>query len=509
MLATDNLTYSYRNRSSGSGSNKLAERSLITLERSQKLDLLIHLLTNLQKTLVVIGPQGIGKTTLLKALQSSHASVWPICLLPGSSALSFESVISRLSQFLKLSRPGSGFDLASLRDYCAKQKTVLIIEDAGNLVPGLIGELMDLANSLKGLRFVFSMTDDDFQAQAGSDQAIEACHLIEMPPLTQAQCLEYLQNLSAQPDAILTFNSITELLVEELYLQTQGIPGKILAELPRFQHYKNRQNRKLILWAGMALLILIAAIAYQFVPINSFLQDLMHQPALKPVEISRQPPSPPIALSSKQTAIDSHQPEPVLLMPEPLTPALTPSEQPLPVIAPFAESTDITTSLPVHPPIDQAKSVAVTPEQKTDAVPAQTNSAATINTAPESQNTKKLQADESPSVSKEPSPAKQTKSDISDQGWIMAQPANFTTLQIMVLSSKESANRFIKKYSQYREQLKYYAIGQADQEKYVLIFGSFPSAAAALEQKANLPAEFNQSLAIPFKQIQYQNRRKH
>jgi DamX protein len=78
----------------------------------------------------------------------------------------------------------------------------------------------------------------------------------------------------------------------------------------------------------------------------------------------------------------------------------------------------------------------------------------------------------------------------------------------MVLSSKNSASRFVGRYAQYKDQLKYYPIGREGQEKYVLIYGSFPSSTEALEQKAGMPNEFNQALVKSFKQIQKESRRK-
>jgi len=86
--------------------------------------------------------------------------------------------------------------------------------------------------------------------------------------------------------------------------------------------------------------------------------------------------------------------------------------------------------------------------------------------------------------------------------WIMAQPSENYTLQVMVLSSKASVQRFLKKYAAYSDSLKYYTLGINNQEKYELIYGSFPTLAEAQKSKINLPAEFKYSLEKKFKLVQ-------
>ncbi len=51
--------------------NKVLQ-SLITQEITQKLDLVLHLLTNSKKELIICGPEGIGKSTLLTLLQTNN-----------------------------------------------------------------------------------------------------------------------------------------------------------------------------------------------------------------------------------------------------------------------------------------------------------------------------------------------------------------------------------------------------------------------------------------------------
>jgi DamX protein len=491
------------------------------LERSQKLDLLIHLLANLRKPLIVSGPKGIGKTNLLNTLNQSHKNIWPICILQGSSSLSFEAVISQLSRFLELSGTRSGFDLSMLRAFCEQHKVVLVIDDADDLVPGLINELMDFADSLKNLRLVFSMNYDEFQRKPGSESAIEtdACHFIELPPLNQTQCLEYLQNLSAQPGALLSFNAITDALVDDLYRRTQGIPGQLMAELPKLDQYQNRQNRRLGLWLGIILITSGAAVAVKnWLPAFNFQYLLPTQNTDMSTPADEQADVPAVISVSELPKQNSSPPAPNHdLIKESLPPAI--SVQTTATISPVDPSvraetaTETVQKLGVNNHTADHSSSSKVPEDLTVVKQVESTSKPIAITIPPAVKIEEIKPAEKPAsfmkpAATKPNAANSEQTDDSEFDWIQAQPAGHYTLQIMVLSSKNSASRFISRYAQYKDQLKYYPIGREGQEKYVLIYGSFPSSTEALEQKAGMPNEFNQALVKSFKQIQKESRRK-
>ena len=58
---------------------------LITRERTEKLELLNHLVSNLAHAIVVCGPEGIGKTKVLKTFQDTTEEPWIFCCLTISS----------------------------------------------------------------------------------------------------------------------------------------------------------------------------------------------------------------------------------------------------------------------------------------------------------------------------------------------------------------------------------------------------------------------------------------
>ncbi|WKJ90114.1 AAA family ATPase [Methylomonas montana] len=513
MLDNDNLTYSYQRRSVVNN----AERALITLERSQKLDLLLHLLANLQQSLIVCGPEGIGKTTLLETVRQNRKDLWEIALLSASPSSSFESLITDLLRSLNITK-ASAFDLSALREFCAKQKVVLLVDDAGTLVPGLISTLMEFADSLPGLRLVFAMSHDQFHIKSGTDKAVEDCHFIELPPLNKKQCGEYLQNLSAQPGAVISFNAIGDALVDDLYRDTHGIPGKILAELPKLADYQNRKSSRLGLWLAIVAILAGAGFVVKSLLPPEFAQQIAGN----------------MPVAGQASSIDNATTENIASLP------VLPVPTPQPVNEPAAEQTQVSTptsepALSAPAPSPTVVSVPAIPESKPEHLPETVNiqpasqpassetgatpiSATTTPAPTEPVVNKPEAANADPLPAAEPLPQQAVEKPIerkpvkplpegSERDWIMAQPPGNYTLQVMVLSNKDAAIRFQKKYADYRSGLKYYPINKGDQEKYVVIYGSFQTVAEAQAFKAVMPDEFKQALEKRFSAVQKESRR--
>ena len=483
-----------------------AERNLITLERSQKLDLLIHLLANLRKVLVVCGPNGIGKTTLLQALYSSRKDLWDIYRLKGTSNLNYETIVNELNHFFNHSDTAHGFDVAALRNHCAHRKVILIIDDAGQLAPGLIDSLVSLSESLAGLRLVFAMTYDEFHIKVVTDKALEDSHSIELPALTLKQCSEFLQNLSAQPGALLPFKAVTDSLVADLYRETHGIPGRMLAEIPKLNQYPLKSKSRIGLWMGVTAIVLIAGWFINTLlppvnePSNKNLPQMAQQKTFEPIPLPKAnaPDSSavdqPAPSQSTVLPIKSVEDKPGVAMP-PAVPTSPAASQP--TAAKAIESSEPVLANPLSsiavPPPPSIK-VVEQPVAKPEVKPVISPTPALPDPVPPLKKSAELKTETSVAAD-------------DNLEWIMAQPAENYTLQVMVLSSKSAAQRFLKKYPKYSDNLKYYVISKYAQEKFVLIYGSFSSSAEARLSKTELPAEFNHSLEKKFKLIQNESRR--
>jgi len=238
--------------------------SLITRERTRKLELLIHLISNSRHPLVVCGPEGIGKSTLLKVLQERRIESWLYYLVQGNKDSSFEKIQEQLAQVIKQDQQVQSLSGVFRLAERQHKKIVLMIDEAGHLAPGLINTIIEYAAKNPVLRVIFVLTHDDLDVKDSSDNAIDDCHLIEIPPLSEKHCGEFLQYLAIKPRSQLALNEISDDMIEAVYRETQGIPGRIIAEFPGLKATNQGDNSLRILVAAVAGLIALALVIQWF-----------------------------------------------------------------------------------------------------------------------------------------------------------------------------------------------------------------------------------------------------
>ncbi len=212
---------------------------LLSPERSQKLDLLLHLISNLSESLVVCGPDGIGKSKVLHQVEERKFATWSVCSITATADLTFPRIQDRLLQSICGDEVHASFEdvdiglKKKLAQYALNnQYVILLLDAAGALMPGVLTRVCSFAESFGPLRPVFAMTADHLQLMAASDPIIDNCQIIEIPPLTERQCEEFLKNLSGKPTGAIPFRAISAQLVQKVYRESHGVPGEILALLP-------------------------------------------------------------------------------------------------------------------------------------------------------------------------------------------------------------------------------------------------------------------------------------
>jgi DamX protein len=235
-----------------------ADYSLITQERTVKLDLLIHLLSNSNRPVVLCGSKGVGKTTLLTVFQQWQNEQWKTCLIQGRADLTLEQIQRRLTEFCPASEALAVF---LERQAMLHKKIVLIIEDAGYLAPGLINDIIDYSVSSVAINVIFVLTHDDMAIKNHSDNAIEDSHIIEIPPLSKAQCGDFLQHLALKTKLDVPIQSITDEMLDELYQNTHGIPGQIITQMPVLTRPKKHNKTSNVLMKVLLGVIVVWAVS--------------------------------------------------------------------------------------------------------------------------------------------------------------------------------------------------------------------------------------------------------
>ncbi len=521
--------------------------SLISLERAQKLDLLIHLISNLSQSLVLCGPKGIGKTTLLETLRETKQDSWPMCWVDGSAAASFESIQQQFTQQLSQQVEGHadkslGMSMAHLQQN--NQKFVLVIDNAGTLVPGLISSLIHFANVTPGLRLVFALTHDELHVKNSSDSAIEECHVIEIPPLTIKQCATFLQNLSSKQDANIAYQSISEKMVENLYQETHGIPGSIIQELPRLSDYREKQSGPWAWGGAMLTLILVALGVYIWKPPSSDNQivvikapEIQEKVKTEPVNVEFLSKPEPTRVSHQETEIESEQ--------APVVDAMEVEQQVVQSYSLVPEGTDmaenkVDSSTEVDQQVTTFSTEHVEPPQEDSLDSSAIGNLAVVNVQKTEEQEPPETKIESIAISRDESLADQIQAsrtelaqqsvveaevavdpvvvpvvetqtaltqnaennDITNDQWLKSQPADNLTLQLIVLSDAKAAEKFTGQYNALNIKLKVIKAMRNGSAKFIVLYGSYADKTAAQAGKTQLPKKLRNAWIRPFKSLQ-------
>jgi DamX protein len=419
---------------------------LITRERTEKLELLVHLLANLTQMLILIGPKGSGKTLLLKILQERKTESWQYCSISGTTDLSFENIQKSLKELLQQDQSYKNIQhlTKTFTRIESQRRIVLIMDDAGLLEPGLINRIIHYAAANPLLRVIFALTPDDLFIKNASDSAVDECLLVELPLLSEKQCGDFLQYLSTKPWACLTSVTIDEQRTAAIYRQTHGVPGRIIAEITRLATPRKAENSLLILSIAVAGLVVIA-LGVQWFSASATRQN---EPSKVEAGISK-PLVTEETANGKPIADIQNKPDTIAIDKEiEHKQALVDTQQK--VAEPLVSGSELRSIGPQD----------INPLQSGPAV---------IAVAPES-----IAAQD-------------------DREWLYEQPADNYTLQIRVLSKEQSIKDFLKKYHTVYPDFRYIKVIAKDKEGFLVLYGSFASAVLANKVRLSLPVEFSNS----------------
>lgn len=185
----------------------------------QCLELLSHLCEYSESILLVVGPDGIGKTTMKQELIAEEGSEFVICAVNASHSLTAEQLTIHIEQ---------DFDMVVDKD------CLLIIDDAQNLSLDVIAMILQLKHKSAndyGLHIVLFATPEFEQKIARSvlkEDFAEQVHSIVIEPLTVNEIEPFLIQLwrSTHHNIEMPLNRAK---CKKIYAQSDGVPGKVKA----------------------------------------------------------------------------------------------------------------------------------------------------------------------------------------------------------------------------------------------------------------------------------------
>ncbi len=461
---------------------------LITKERTQKLDLLQHLVANIARAIVVCGPEGVGKTRLLRVFQEALTESSLACWIKGDSQLTIEKIQELLGQTLTEKLPQltvNALDRAIENLSRQNISVVVIIDDAGQLAPGFIETVIAYSNGKPALRLIFALTHSELYLKTSTDPAVEDCYQIEIPPLSEKQCGEFLEYLSTFPRPRIQFNSINETNIGQLYLETHGIPGNILKILPEPDNNINKDYSKIFLVFAVFGLIAVALGVQWWSAKQAVEGD--KQVALANTPVQQMKPDTVLEHSHQQGVQPSAGTE-VTTQQNGQSPstALNPSQLP--------ERQDVNSPVAAIASVTDASPVALENTASDDKKIPQPQ--------PQPQTPERVKPAE-PALAENQQPVNLLTSSEEGENWIKAEPVENYTLQLMALPNEQTIVEVMQRNQSLGQHLRYIKTKtRTGRDRFVLVYGSYPSIEEANKEKGVLPKELQKTWVRKIDSIQ-------
>ena len=211
-----------------------------TAESSQRMSLLVHMTQYSDMVLMVLGEEGMGKSTLLQAYIKSAHDNWHICRINANSMMDKDQLLFRIAEDF-----GLGFlpsDSAELQEMLYEKMTqlhqndvlpVIIVDDAHELPTDAISQLFIMAEIKAG---DITMVHIVLFAEPQIDKTINASnvrkirerigHNFELSPFGETETAEYILNRMTHA-GLQGENPFSQKVIRQIHKQSQGNPARI------------------------------------------------------------------------------------------------------------------------------------------------------------------------------------------------------------------------------------------------------------------------------------------
>ncbi|MDH4275407.1 MAG: ATP-binding protein, partial [Gammaproteobacteria bacterium] len=205
--------------------------------RIQQLKVLLHLAEFTQLCLVLDGPRGVGKSTLLSRFIVEIPENWRVCQMTANAAVSIADLRSALLGTCSIDGDTHGDEellqhhLAGIRE--SDLVALLIVDDAETLNNDALRQILTWALPTEGGLHVLLCGTGVYTRLRNplfSETAATNLKLIELPAFTEEQTAEYAMHrlAAAGQDAA---SALDDTRLRRVFRASHGLPGHINREL--------------------------------------------------------------------------------------------------------------------------------------------------------------------------------------------------------------------------------------------------------------------------------------
>lgn len=425
-------------------------------ERQSRLDLLLHLLANTRQTILLRGPEQSGKSYFVRQLEKQLNDTDLFVLVTATDLINAAMPLDVLTDAFDHLEGNKKQLLVRLEASSrAGRKVIVCIEDVHELEAAHFDFLFQLSDNYNCLHILLTSSDN-------LGESVESrCQLMGLEPLTQKQTSEYARMIVAKKGIdVADLAGFDEVI---LFIETGGLPGRINDVLEQMSHQpkaiddKAPQQVKLLPYIGLAsMAILVTVILIYF---------------LYPIGDDKAPPSALIKkrpIEGKIKHLDNlvsrpDDAEKRIKHPDEVIGIIDDS----PLFLPLPEKTQKEAVVELDGPPKKKE------KKNVEAEPLITKPVAVTRT-------------DKKTLPKEVNQVKKLTTLEINHRWLNSRDKNHFTLQLLGVSTEESARKFVRKHKGV-EPLYYLQSQRNGGQWFIVVYGDFDGEQKVIEATQALP----------------------
>ncbi|ALP54187.1 hypothetical protein Tel_14145 [Candidatus Tenderia electrophaga] len=459
----------------------------IYLEESRKLVLnkLLHL-APYSEVLLLLGEPGVGRTTVLKAFMQRAASTWRVSFVGANALMDGESFLRRMAQGFELELGDAvAVDdvLWEIERYLqalgrSGRRAIIVVDDAHLLSDDVIlmaEKMLRDERADDGFSLVLSMRQEQgVKLDRFAVLKERLAYTIRLEPLSRKEVDGYLRHrlaaMDAQPDMLLTPETVAA-----IHHDSGGLPERV----DRLAHELLVKQNKTVTPGGarkrplltVGAVVVIGVVAATVLLYQDEINRMLEPPAQQSASQEMAEQTPPGAIDDQGDGGSA------VMRGEAV--ATLEDEGGSPLDLPVPEETIVGQAEQAPPPAHME--LGTVGQSQVSAPEAIEPEAGQTPPAPPTEPPQQTARTESATPAPQPAPQLTPQ-----MQWLMDQPEDYYTLQLMALVDRGDVIDFVARHG-IAEQSATFPITRRGKVLTVLVYGSYPSRAAANRAAAELP----------------------